>query len=779
MADPIEPGKTDEVLKILLERLEKTNPTLAELIKQSSLLSGSIEKQKKTTDDYVKSIKRGTEDLDQLTEAYKKGKKTYAQTVQDLGRISNAIEEVDVSTLKTVEQIEAYEKLMAKRTAMGKELMGEALKKGIMQSAGTGVAAAFAFMKSQLMTGVRGLQSDATATQVAADLMTSGIDSVASGVSGMANVAKGVGSALMAIPHPAAQVAGALTGLVSDIVNAAAKQAAEIAKFAVEVVSKELEKTVKSFNQASSAGAVFANGLTGLRESAKAAGLTQDQYSKVIADNAEAMATFGGSVADGAKKLGSVTSKFGDGTQKALLKLGVSIEDQAAGTADYLAMLQQTGKLRGKSDEQLAQESANYLVNLKAISAFTGEDAKAAAKRAKEAAMQGAVRVKLDQLGGDATQKFQDSIKQMPASMQKAAQQMLAYGEVTDAELAASLAQMPGAMELLKRTVGDVADANVSANSAIDNYQQNLKTLGPAIKEQGMQVMQVAGTAALAGSNGIVNAMTSVAGDLTTQALKIGQAGEGTTRQAAEAASKTQDGLTNSVADSTVALQNMRLELQDRLTPAIRDFAAMVPSILRVLQTQIDGVADMMGQQKDAATRESAKAERDAAFANASFLQKYFQIGLTPEQRAANQKYQGTMGTAGTGEESMPNMGQYANGGIASGPLSGFLANLHGTEAVVPLPDGKTIPVKIDAGSILGGMQNPLDKLAEGIGSLFGKSTSSSAGTTVTSQGGADMTALLMQFNQSTQEQIENQRKMIGILEDNVTATERLLNAVS
>lgn len=37
----------------------------------------------------------------------------------------------------------------------------------------------------------------------------------------------------------------------------------------------------------------------------------------------------------------------------------------------------------------------------------------------------------------------------------------------------------------------------------------------------------------------------------------------------------------------------------------------------------------------------------------------------------------------------------YRDGGIATGPESGYQAMLHGTEAVVPLPDGKTIPVEI------------------------------------------------------------------------------------
>ena len=44
-----------------------------------------------------------------------------------------------------------------------------------------------------------------------------------------------------------------------------------------------------------------------------------------------------------------------------------------------------------------------------------------------------------------------------------------------------------------------------------------------------------------------------------------------------------------------------------------------------------------------------------------------------------------------------------AKGGIASGPKSGYPATLHGTEAVVPLPDGRTIPVTIKGGLSGGG----------------------------------------------------------------------------
>ena len=42
-----------------------------------------------------------------------------------------------------------------------------------------------------------------------------------------------------------------------------------------------------------------------------------------------------------------------------------------------------------------------------------------------------------------------------------------------------------------------------------------------------------------------------------------------------------------------------------------------------------------------------------------------------------------------------PQGGGYAYGGIATGPKTGYQTMLHGTEAVVPLPDGKTIPVNM------------------------------------------------------------------------------------
>ena len=53
------------------------------------------------------------------------------------------------------------------------------------------------------------------------------------------------------------------------------------------------------------------------------------------------------------------------------------------------------------------------------------------------------------------------------------------------------------------------------------------------------------------------------------------------------------------------------------------------------------------------------------------------------------------------------------NGGVFAGPDSGYPATLHGPEAVVPLPDGKTIPVRLENDSVFGNQNNTKDEMKQ------------------------------------------------------------------
>jgi muramidase (phage lysozyme)/23S rRNA pseudoU1915 N3-methylase RlmH len=61
-------------------------------------------------------------------------------------------------------------------------------------------------------------------------------------------------------------------------------------------------------------------------------------------------------------------------------------------------------------------------------------------------------------------------------------------------------------------------------------------------------------------------------------------------------------------------------------------------------------------------------------------------------------------------------MGSFAYGGITSGPRSGYTAMLHGTEAIVPLPGGRSIPVEMTG--MTDKMGEQLDMMNQQISSL-------------------------------------------------------------
>lgn len=70
---------------------------------------------------------------------------------------------------------------------------------------------------------------------------------------------------------------------------------------------------------------------------------------------------------------------------------------------------------------------------------------------------------------------------------------------------------------------------------------------------------------------------------------------------------------------------------------------------------------------------------------------------INPDQIAANPvlKDMRTIGDIKKWADDKMGGGGYKFGGVASGPTSGYTATLHGTEAIVPLPNGKTIPVEM------------------------------------------------------------------------------------
>ena len=602
--------------------------------------------------------------------------------------------------------------LQTELLSKSQQAMVSVLKDGAAQVAGLAAQAFGSYYKQQVMTGVRGIMGDGSPFQVAADLQTAAIDSSIKAAQGLAGVGTTVGTALMMIPTPATILAGTLTVLGSQLFGKLAGEAGELLKFQVEVTSKAIERTYNAFQQASSAGALFAGGITELRGAAIQAGIGQEKFSAIIANNSVAMVEFGGNVAIGAKRLAAV-AQAGMGARQSLLNMGISIEDQIQGTAEYMAMLQRTGSLRGKSDQDLAKESEAYLVNLRAVSSITGEDAKTAAARAKEAANAAAVRSKLSQMGPQATAKFEEMVRLYGKGNEKAIQDLLLFGEV-QGEAAIGFAQLPTQARLIRDSLSGVIDNNVSLGQITDQFQTGVQQNQSALLQEG----QLA-----ADTVGLVNQLTGqMTGAITLiqQSLTLGMRDFTkvleTPMDEAKKAKDTQDAFTKSVTAGVVKLNELSVAIDNMLTGAIRRFADDVPDILEGFRKKLvqlglldegpgrgpgpaaratedtarAAVAQATGATPESVTAEAVAAQQARMDVEAALAARNARRAVIRNRNAATNRPEESVP-----EEAIPQ----ATGGVLKPRRGGQLvlaaeAGLH--EAFVPLPDGKTIPVSLN-----------------------------------------------------------------------------------
>ena len=141
---------------------------------------------------------------------------------------------------------------------------------------------------------------------------------------------------------------------------------------------KELTHLRDGFKALNSTGAMFADGMTGMQRTAADAGLTIQQFGKVVQENAKSLGATGEGMSSAAERMARVKGEIDkSGVGMRLQKLGYSFEEQAGLVAETMERLNTSGKGRMLSDQTVMQQTEVYANNLRLISSITGEDAKA------------------------------------------------------------------------------------------------------------------------------------------------------------------------------------------------------------------------------------------------------------------------------------------------------------------------------------------------------------------------------------------------------------------
>lgn len=560
-------------------------------------------------DKFIKVTSKGhkefKKEIDALNKEIKKGKAGYEQQKQKLDELNDALEELGDTTNNAAKTTEKH-RLLAERDA----LAHSALMRGVMEDTAEGVSNSAVSMTQGAGAFVKGLQANQSAAQLSGDLFKVGIDVAAAGMKTAGGMAEKFGDKMMNSANPFVAAIGMVTSGVGMLAQASAETAAKIAKFGVDVLQAEVEKTYKAFNSMSASGAMFADGMTGMRNAAGKAGLTVDLFAGVLKNQSANIAASGLGMNEGAKRIGGALTAGGDKMKKSLLSLGFSFEEQAELVAETMKDMRgvSTGPLKA-SNQQVAEQTQKYAENLRVITAITGEDAKKKMEETRNQANQLMFQQKL--AGMDETQRKNiiNAMGNMSKQQQTDYMDMINFGSIINTTGAVLSSTIPE----YGKSIRDSVEA--TKNNTLDDVKQ--RQINAAHHDaMNRQLIANTGTAAAgaAGLSGVASENATASMDLlnfnktqTAEAIKQAEAD----RAAQE---KTADGLTQGVVDAETAAMELKKSLQTILTPAIMDFANVSKKMLQTVKDTLHELGyDKTKEQKakDADNTKAMKAQYD------------------------------------------------------------------------------------------------------------------------------------------------------------------------
>lgn len=518
--------KSDKIIS--LEELAKFQKQLGTLRKDSVFLGTSFKSQadylRRFNDELKDSIKQKEFEL---KIAEKAANTTKAKTLQD-----------EISAKKAIQRESAIDQRQASQAAAV-----AAFTKGLTTLSGS------AFTKFQ--SGLTGIQSGAGAISSGTGLLTSAIDLASEAGSAAGKGLQGFGTIAMA-GGPKLKALGAAASVAGMMLDAFASGAGKAAKFAVEFLGKQLEQVREGFQSMSASGAVFSNGMTGMIDAAHGAGLTVQQFGKVVKENAKDLAASGLGMTGATEKLGKVTTQINNsGVGERLQKLGFTFEEQAGLVADVMGQMNKYGTGRGMSDAKLAQETEKYAKDLRLISGITGEDAKAKIAQAREAANNLAFQNKLAEMAPEQARAMQDAMAGMTKQQQKDFMEMQVFGTVVNKTGAVMMASSNGYSSMMQEltTATNPEDVIKIKAKYKDEIQQDRKN------SEGI------GMAAMAGVGGVGDIAAAFNETLTDIAKFTPEAFE-KVKTSVENAASTQDKLTGEYIAMEKEYQQQRVELE-------------------------------------------------------------------------------------------------------------------------------------------------------------------------------------------------------------------------
>jgi len=550
---------------------------------------------------------------------------------------------------------------------------------------------------------------------------------------------------------------------LAELGGAAAQAVVGLTSMAVGTIEGFVGLNKSIFN----AGLQIEGGFGAFGELAQDASLPINEFANAVIQSRDRLRLFSGGAPGGIQNVTRALAQFRDDRiMENLYSLGFTTEEIVAGMSDYAIAAQRAG--RDLSTEELAEGSNRYLRNLRELSRITGvsiqeQQAKLDADRANLFIQNALLDVAPDQRA--AAELFASTIPDALAPIRD----FIITGQSFTAESGLMANEMSTFAGIYRQAYEAVASGTMSQEEAQAYLASAMEANADQIEAEAERTTRAFGVA----PSSIIQEGEAL-GAAIRAAREMVQAGAATDEAGGTEVEtgSFQDALgtfEQTINEVQEEIQSVFFDTADGLAPMVTNLADMIGETVNtmgdyreLLQDAMQGDTETLQRRFEEmfGTELTIEPGASAMEALTNAISDAIYNGFT---RVLADSWWGRRFTGGgrTGEaDPDPFEGAIppaANGEILSGPTSGYLAELHGTEAVVPLPDGRSIPVNLTTASMQGMLNSAIAIQEEAVSNNAEQTTQSFATS--------------LDNTKSLPELVNISRNMLGQM---ITSTQRL-----
>jgi LAS superfamily LD-carboxypeptidase LdcB len=366
-----------------------------------------------------------------------------------------------------------------------------------------------------------------------------------------------------------------------EAINAGIKATAEAAKFML----GQMDASAKAFNELGQVGGLTASGMSGLQKQFTQSGLQLGTFTKLVGDNAMALARFKGTTGEGAETFSAAIGQLTQGKDDSLRRLGLSSDQIGATVGAFVTQQTRLGRSQNMDAIQLAAGAKQYAIELDKLQRVTGYSREELQKQQDASLSESRFRSNVDELYAQGREKEAKALQDMDSRMSKLGP---ALGQGVR-DLTSGSANTDAARRLVASTNGAATGIMARLKSGEITADQANDEMLDALEANSSAMQQTAKF-----TNGVSDSF--VAWNQVSDALNSRRKGAAATADKEQAALLAgTDDLTKKTVEAQKRMEKMSIGLQQLGFKGLPYAASAVDAVTKSMDTLVESINKALG----------------------------------------------------------------------------------------------------------------------------------------------------------------------------------------